>query len=717
MRCQIVKRKVASLYLAASVVACFVLANAARCQVPAVGTHYSVTGRLKSISSNTLVVTQGGKDLIISLTPDIRIRLLPTGMSLKSATPATLTDAVAGSDVRLSGFIASPPVFLTADQMVIRVAIPGPVALEPLPDVPKALEDKLIRGLAALPNHVTSSDLALFSGCRSTPDGPESQDRIALQCASIGGDSMTFIKYDSSLDKGWGAKHGYLEIAHKLMVAAYMRACAFGQAGSCDVYAQSLAESNKLAEARAIWQSTTCWTDGCHESLQKSGAVVFDPPLDPPPFVNAEIVNHFDNRDKKWLQSCLHMPSQMEPTETLGSSCAVVASQMGLDSHDEHEWAAKHGYFKEESALTVAFYKRGCTFGDGSACFNYINTIRDPAEEARLRQLPQCQASDLCRSNGAIQMAEIRQREAEKKSNTLDVLNAVNGALGAVNDTLAQANAQQAAQNEARMQQAQAQVDANNARRAQQAVAATSTQTKTFSGPTANGAIRKETLVGNNSTGWTDTIQCFAAGATVPYESFSRSGPTEFIQNIPACQPPPSQPTTASSSPTAAPPVPYQKPPSTGGTVVATLCPASGFSGMRQTGDIAVGIPCTPGQPISGGNSSSSNGSSSSGSGHGTAGMTIADPLKQCITQSYDHDDLTFTNTCNVTVYTEWHIGPHFGSWNIDPGTYQHTGYTGADVAAGGGDTYYVCPKNYSPVDSSYRRITTSVSNYTCRQF
>ncbi len=127
----------------------------------------------------------------------------------------------------------------------------------------------------------------------------------------------------------------------------------------------------------------------------------------------------------------------------------------------------------------------------------------------------------------------------------------------------------------ARMQQVQTQVAANDARRAEQIY------TKTYSGETSNGAIRKETLVGNNTIGWTDTIQCFAVGANLPYDSFSRSGPSEFIQNIPAWPPPPSQQTTAPPpSNTVAPPVPYQKPPSTGGTVVASgaVCPASGYT-------------------------------------------------------------------------------------------------------------------------------------------
>jgi len=241
------------------------------------------------------------------------------------------------------------------------------------------------------------------------------------------------------------------------------------------------------------------------------------------------------------------------------------------------------------------------------------------------------------------------------------------------------------------------------------------TYTKTYSSQLPDGDMRKETIVSGPS-GATITVECFAPRATLPYQSYTRSGPSEFFQNLPFCS---RQATTTTqggggSTNTVAPPVAYQPPPSTGGTIVAATCPASGFVPglMIQNGDTAVGVPCTPGQPIK----SSSSSTSAPTSTTATSGMKTAPPLTKCVAQSYVNDDLTVTNTCNAPVYVTWWINGHSGSWTINPGDHTGTGYNSADVAAGSA-TFYACPQNYSPVDSAGNVLTSGIGNYNCRQF
>jgi hypothetical protein len=78
---------------------------------------------------------------------------------------------------------------------------------------------------------------------------------------------------------------------------------------------------------------------------------------------------------------------------------------------------------------------------------------------------------------------------------------------------------------------------------------------------------------------------------------------------------------------TVKPPIvtPVPSPPTT--TRVLMTCPASGFipGVMKQSGDTAVGVPCTPGQPI---RPTPSPAPPASG-----AGLTLAQPLDRCVTQ------------------------------------------------------------------------------------
>ena len=159
------------------------------------------------------------------------------------------------------------------------------------------------------------------------------------------------------------------------------------------------------------------------------------------------------------------------------------------------------------------------------------------------------------------------------------------------------------------------------------------------------------------------------------------------------------------------------------------LCPASGFipGVMRQSGDTAVGVQCTPGQPIngnasgSGTTSASGTGSGSSGSGSGSTGGSagsgngdqVTSPVPDCVYESYPNGDWTFTNRCNAPVYVQWIVGTYSGSWTIAPGDHTGTGFSGAQVASQD-PSYYVCPATYSPKDPSGHTLTHPVPQYHC---
>ena len=245
-----------------------------------------------------------------------------------------------------------------------------------------------------------------------------------------------------------------------------------------------------------------------------------------------------------------------------------------------------------------------------------------------------------------------RRQAEEKQARTLAIMTGISEGLDDMNRRLSETNAAEAGQYAQLQAQAQAQVDANNARQA----------TRMF--------------------------------ATMK----------------PAAAPSSTASTTRPDTGVAQPPVTTQPSASTQGTIVSTLCPASGFvpGMMKQNGDTAVGVPCTPGQPIGP--------SPSTAPPTSAAGLTLAQPLDRCVTQSYVNDNLSFTNNCTSPLYVEWYVGGHSGSWTLAAGETTHSGYSGADVTAGG-SRYYACPQNYSPVDGSYNRINSAVSNYICRLF
>jgi hypothetical protein len=273
---------------------------------------------------------------------------------------------------------------------------------------------------------------------------------------------------------------------------------------------------------------------------------------------------------------------------------------------------------------------------------------------------------------------------APRPSKVVGFLNAVGVGLDVANDQLAQMNAQAEARNAQLQQQAEAQVAANDARRAQQAE---------------------------------DQRQASAREAAARQVAQTRTASTSPITNYAGTGP-------------AAPPVPYhptqtQQP----GTIVSALCPASGFipGVMRQSGDTAVGVRCTPGQPINanapnpGSSSGSGAGSGSSGSGSGSSsgsagsgnGDQVTSPVPDCVYESYPNGDWTFTNRCNAPVYVQWIVGTYSGSWTIAPGDHTGTGFSGAQIASQA-PSYYVCPATFSPKDPGGHTLTHRVPQYHC---
>jgi hypothetical protein len=61
-----------------------------------------------------------------------------------------------------------------------------------------------------------------------------------------------------------------------------------------------------------------------------------------------------------------------------------------------------------------------------------------------------------------------------------------------------------------------------------------STSTKTYSISLPNGDTRKETTV-TGPSGSTIKVECFAPSATLPYQAYTRTGPSQYFTNLPAC--------------------------------------------------------------------------------------------------------------------------------------------------------------------------------------
>ena len=393
---------------------------------------------------------------------------------------------------------------------------------------------------------------------------------------------------------------------------------------------------------------------------------------------------------KAAFQDCPRVPDRDLPSTKVKTACSLIAANIRWEARTQPQEILSRNYSRIVNQILFAAGMRACYLGDMRACLQLGEMLEMweniPAARMAWKVCDQDWPADPCREHlkdtlnfSASQLADrdqadsvadrqrvedYKEAQAAKKndhSSALAILRGVDEGLQDTNRRLSESNAEQAQRNADQMQQAQALVDTNDARRAAASAASPSqTPQSTF----------RFGSTGNNGSGTHVTPD----GGT------------------------------------AAPPIGAPSLPPATTTAVLTVCPASGFvpGVMKQNGDTAVGVPCTPGQPI--GPTPTPVPSASA------AGLTLAQPIDRCITQFYANDNLSFTNNCTSPVYVEWYIGGHSGSWTLGAGETTHSGYSGADVAAGG-SRYYACPQNYSPVDASYNRINSAVSNYICRLF
>jgi hypothetical protein len=186
-----------------------------------------------------------------------------------------------------------------------------------------------------------------------------------------------------------------------------------------------------------------------------------------------------------------------------------------------------------------------------------------------------------------------------------------------------------------------------------------------------------------------------------------------------------------------------------GGVQVATICPASGFipgAYRKVAGDVSVGVPCTPGQPLQGNTGDSSSGQSvasgSGGSGPGggadgagnptgidaTLSKHIISPgdLQKCTTLDFNGQTSTigqvgwdrYTNVCSVAINVTVafpNIPSPYG-FELEQGESKGTANSQSDYARLGGDHPYVCPKGYGAADLSGHYISRPVNEYLCRE-
>jgi hypothetical protein len=165
------------------------------------------------------------------------------------------------------------------------------------------------------------------------------------------------------------------------------------------------------------------------------------------------------------------------------------------------------------------------------------------------------------------------------------------------------------------------------------------------------------------------------------------------------------------------------------------ICPASGFVPgvmLRQTSDVAVGVPCKPGTPYgpliattaSGGYTgltppdptSAGSGASSSSDGTDIGGPFDTD-LNACIDLSYKHDPVTGThliiqNNCSVRASINFYASSQvLGAVDLNPGEADNT-YAGQDkIAAAGGISIYACPVGDVPRKADGTQASNGVNN------
>jgi len=166
------------------------------------------------------------------------------------------------------------------------------------------------------------------------------------------------------------------------------------------------------------------------------------------------------------------------------------------------------------------------------------------------------------------------------------------------------------------------------------------------------------------------------------------------------------------------------------------ICPASGFVPgvmIRQTSDVAVGVPCKPGTPYgpliattsSGGYTgvtppdpaTAGGGISSTGSGSSNIRGARDPDLRSCITPSYQADPITgshliLQNNCSVRAQVYFYASPQAnGGVVLTPGEADNTYAAQTDIAAAGGVSIYACPVGDVPRKADGSVAYTGVNN------
>jgi len=91
--------------------------------------------------------------------------------------------------------------------------------------------------------------------------------------------------------------------------------------------------------------------------------------------------------------------------------------------------------------------------------------------------------------------------------------------------------------------------------------------------------------------------------------------------------------------------------------------------------------------------------------------------LDSCVAATYGSDGvLSFRNRCSQDAHVLFFANSNvYGGWHIASGSEESTGYSGVQISAAGGMTYYACPEGSSPVDSNNQSVAKRrAASYRC---
>lgn len=156
-----------------------------------------------------------------------------------------------------------------------------------------------------------------------------------------------------------------------------------------------------------------------------------------------------------------------------------------------------------------------------------------------------------------------------------------------------------------------------------------------------------------------------------------------------------------------------------------SICPASGWI-MHQTGDVALGQKCIPGQPVDGTSSGSGNsltpgdgtasgGSSSSSSGSGSAsGRPIVPGLNNCVSLQYKNEQPQFVNQCSERAIIRFFLEGDTRALTeyADPGAFDNTLLYGKRVSS-----FYACPFPGEVLDPNGKPLSQASAKYECVKY